>query len=114
MPCFSYRFTVPNPSQSIEKSVTNRIYGKGRGSVFTPNDFLDLGSRGSILDGQRGQTYAERYMFLRSGEINSIDWVSDPDGDVVAWAGTNPPIEFRGKTLDDVVDAAIVFHDDSR
>lgn len=48
MPCFSYRFTVPNPSQSIEKSVTSRIYGKGRGSVFTPNDFLDLGSRGSI------------------------------------------------------------------
>ncbi len=48
MPCFSYRFTVPNPSQSIEKSVASRIYGKGRGAVFTPNDFLDLGSRGSI------------------------------------------------------------------
>ena len=35
-------------SQSIEKSVTSRIYGRGRGGVFTPNDFLDLGSRGSI------------------------------------------------------------------
>lgn len=35
-------------SQSIEQSVTSRIYGRGRGSVFTPNDFLDLGSRGSV------------------------------------------------------------------
>ena len=35
-------------SQSITKSVTSRIYGRGRGGVFTPNDFLDLGSRGSI------------------------------------------------------------------
>jgi len=35
-------------SQSIEKSVTSRIYGRGRGGVFTPNDFMDLGSRGSI------------------------------------------------------------------
>lgn len=25
-----------------------RIQGKGRGSVFTPNDFLDLGTRGSV------------------------------------------------------------------
>jgi len=34
--------------QSIEKSTTSRIYGRGRGSVFTPNDFLDLGSRDAI------------------------------------------------------------------
>lgn len=39
---------MPNPSQSIEKSITSRIYGRGRGSVFSPNDFLDLGSRGSV------------------------------------------------------------------
>jgi hypothetical protein len=39
---------MPSTSQSTEKSVTSRIYGKKRGSVFTPNDFLDLGSRGSI------------------------------------------------------------------
>lgn len=48
MPCFSYKYTVPNPTQSILKSVTSRIYGRGRGSVFTPNGFLDLGSRGSV------------------------------------------------------------------
>jgi hypothetical protein len=39
---------VNNKSQSIEKSVTSRIYGRGKGGVFTPNDFLDLGSRGAI------------------------------------------------------------------
>ncbi|MEI6033286.1 MAG: DUF6088 family protein [Verrucomicrobiae bacterium] len=36
------------PSQSIEKSMLNRIYGHGRGSVFAPNEFLDLGSRRAV------------------------------------------------------------------
>ena len=35
-------------SQSIEKRVINRIYGKRRGWVFTPTHFLDLGSRAAI------------------------------------------------------------------
>lgn len=35
-------------SQSVEKSVINRIYGRGRGSVVSPSDFLDLGSRGAV------------------------------------------------------------------
>lgn len=35
-------------SQSIEKSIINRIYGRGKGCVFTPNEFLDLGSRGAV------------------------------------------------------------------
>ena len=35
-------------SQTIEKAVTSRIYGRGRGAVFTPSDFIDLGSRSSI------------------------------------------------------------------
>ena len=39
---------MQNTSQSIEKSVLSRIYGRGRGSVFIPNEFLDLGSRGSV------------------------------------------------------------------
>src|SRR5450432_2577327 len=33
---------------SVEKALTRRIHGWGRGSVFTPNDFLDLGSRGAV------------------------------------------------------------------
>lgn len=39
---------MPIPSQSIEKSTISRIYGRGRGCVFTPNEFLDLGSRSAI------------------------------------------------------------------
>ncbi len=39
---------MKNNSQSIEKSITSRIYGRGRGSVFSPNEFLDLGSRSSV------------------------------------------------------------------
>ena len=35
-------------SQSIGAKVLNRIYGSGRGSIFTPSHFLDLGSRQAI------------------------------------------------------------------
>jgi len=36
---------------STQKRIYNRIKGKGRGSVFTPKDFLDLGSRASVDQG---------------------------------------------------------------
>jgi hypothetical protein len=39
---------VPSESQSIQQSTISRIYGRGRGCVFTPNEFLDLGSRQAI------------------------------------------------------------------
>lgn len=35
-------------SQSIEQSALARIRGRGRGSAFTPTEFLDLGSRRAI------------------------------------------------------------------
>jgi hypothetical protein len=34
--------------QTIDSKLKNRIYGHGRGSVFTPNDFLDLGGRDAV------------------------------------------------------------------
>ena len=34
--------------QSIDDRILNRIYGHGRGCVFTPGDFLDLGSRQTV------------------------------------------------------------------
>ncbi|HZI87861.1 MAG TPA: DUF6088 family protein [Pyrinomonadaceae bacterium] len=34
--------------QTIDSKVKSRIYGHGRGSVFTPNDFLDLGGRAAV------------------------------------------------------------------
>ena len=35
-------------TQSIDNKVVSRIYGKKRGWVFTPNSFLDLGSRTAV------------------------------------------------------------------
>lgn len=32
-------------TQTVQNKVLSRIYGKGRGWVFTPNHFLDLGTR---------------------------------------------------------------------
>jgi hypothetical protein len=34
--------------QTIDNRVISRIYGSGRGSAFTPNAFLDLGSRDAV------------------------------------------------------------------
>jgi hypothetical protein len=34
--------------QTTESKLKSRIYGHGRGSVFTPNDFLDLGGRDAV------------------------------------------------------------------
>ena len=34
--------------QTIDNKLRSRIYGHGRGSVFTPNDFLDLGGRDAV------------------------------------------------------------------
>jgi len=34
--------------QSVDSKTLSRIYGKGRGWVFTPSHFLDLGTRKSI------------------------------------------------------------------
>jgi hypothetical protein len=32
----------------IENKIISRIYGHGRGWVFTPNDFIDCGGRSAI------------------------------------------------------------------
>jgi len=34
--------------QTIDSKLRSRIYGHGRGAVFTPNDFLDLGGRDAV------------------------------------------------------------------
>ncbi len=34
--------------QTIDSRLKTRIYGHGRGAVFTPNDFLDLGGRDAV------------------------------------------------------------------
>lgn len=34
--------------QSIDSKILSRIYGRGKGSVVTPGDFMDLGSRQAV------------------------------------------------------------------
>ena len=34
--------------QAIDSKILSRIYGRGKGCVFTPRDFLDLGSRQAV------------------------------------------------------------------
>lgn len=34
--------------QTIDSTIRSRIFGTGRGAVFTPNDFLDLGGRDAV------------------------------------------------------------------
>ena len=34
--------------QSIDSKILSRIYGRGKGCVVTPSDFLDLGSRQAV------------------------------------------------------------------
>jgi Family of unknown function (DUF6088) len=34
--------------QAIDAKIKSRIYGSGRGTVFTPNDLLDLGGRDAV------------------------------------------------------------------
>jgi hypothetical protein len=40
--------TVRHKPQSLESNILVRIRGSGRGSVFVPGDFLDLGSRQGV------------------------------------------------------------------
>ncbi|MBX9791375.1 MAG: hypothetical protein K2Y37_20840 [Pirellulales bacterium] len=40
--------SASKPTQSIDNQVTYRIRGSGRGSVYVPGDFLDLGSRSAV------------------------------------------------------------------
>jgi len=39
---------VKKNAKSIDSTILSRIYGSGRGSVHTPSEFLDLGSRRSV------------------------------------------------------------------
>lgn len=44
----SYRNKLLITVQTIDKSIVSRIYGNGRGAVFTPTQFLDLGGRRAV------------------------------------------------------------------
>lgn len=44
----SYKTMLPIAVQTIDKRIVSRIYGRGRDIVFTPTQFLDLGSRRAV------------------------------------------------------------------
>jgi hypothetical protein len=43
-----YMKALEKLSRAVEKKVLSRIHGGGRGTVFVPGDFLDLGSREAV------------------------------------------------------------------
>jgi hypothetical protein len=45
---FFLQNAVSISSPSIEQSVASRIYGAGKGSTWSPGDFVDLGSRSAV------------------------------------------------------------------
>ena len=45
---FCFKFAMGKHSKSVDSRVRKRILTKGRGWVFTPADFLDLGSRTAV------------------------------------------------------------------
>lgn len=50
-------------SQTIDKSTYSRIYGHGRGWVFSPRDFADLGARPTIdQQAHRKKEMPSRYL----------------------------------------------------
>ena len=58
---------MPKKPQTIEKKVIDRIYGHGRGWVFTPRHFLDLGARPAITSALTHHTDAGRIRLLARG-----------------------------------------------
>src|SRR5260370_38663473 len=45
---FSDRNVESRVLQSVDSKLQSRIYGHGKGSVFTANDFLDIGGRSAV------------------------------------------------------------------
>lgn len=56
-----------NGRQHIEKAIVSRLYGHGRGWVFTPRDFLDLGPRPAVSSALKRQTDTGRIRQLARG-----------------------------------------------
>ncbi|MBN2809487.1 MAG: hypothetical protein JXR80_08340 [Deltaproteobacteria bacterium] len=50
--------------KSIDNKILSRIYGHGRGWVFTPNDFKDLGSRNAVASSLK--------RYKQSGQIRQL------------------------------------------
>lgn len=54
-------------AQSIDKSILSRVYGHGKGWVFTPRHFSDLGSRAAVESALRRHKQAGTIRLLARG-----------------------------------------------
>jgi Family of unknown function (DUF6088) len=77
--------------QAVEQQILSRIYGNGRGWVFSPNQFLDLGNRAAVGVALHRLTEAGTIRRLTRGlydypKEHSVFGVLVPDPDKVAKA----------------------------
>ncbi len=78
--------------KSISNQILNRVYGHGRGWVFTPNDFKDLGSRNAIASALKRHKQSGRIRQLARGLYDYPK--SDPQLGLLL-----PPADDIAKTL---------------
>jgi len=62
-----FTIAMVNHPQTVAKAVLDRIRGHGRGWVFTPRHFLDLGTRGAVATALKRHTDAGRIRQLARG-----------------------------------------------
>ena len=89
--------------QSIENKIISRIYGKGRGWVFTQIDFVDIASRNAIdialyrLNKKNSISRVIRGVYYYPEIRNLLGREMPPDSDtvarvIVAYAGIMVPV----------------------
>ena len=61
-------------TKSADKQILNRIYGHGRGWVFTPDSFKDLGSRDAIAFVANRWANAGLAVGLRQNAVRDVLW----------------------------------------
>jgi len=89
---FRFKMSALIISQTITSKILARIYGKGRGKVFTPKDFLDLAGHRttrSILDRLTRQGTIRRVLpgvYDYPEYSNLLQALSSPDPDAIARA----------------------------
>lgn len=87
---------------TIQDRIHNRIKGKGRGAVFTPKDFLDLGSRAAVDQSLSRMTKDGTITRLRRGvyyfpKRHRRFGILSPDADAIAKALVgNAPLQSTG------------------
>ena len=89
--CFCVRVAMSGKKNNIDQQILSRIYGHGRGWVFTPNSFKDLGSRDAIASALK--------RYKQSGFIRQLD------RGLYDYPKTDPGLGLLQPSTDDIVKA---------